>query len=69
MGYRPTSKLEWTGLWSLFILPATHGCIVWIRQPVFPIEHAYISWLFAAAFAVILMDAYHHRTPDDQDEE
>lgn len=66
MGYRPTSKLEWAALWSLFILPAINGCVVWAKQPQYPVEFAYMSWMFAAAFAIILMYVYHHRSSDDE---
>lgn len=67
MGYRPASKLEWAGLWGLFVLPAVHGCVVWIKQPQYPVEHVYISWLCALAFAAILMYTYHQPSGDQDD--
>ncbi|MFI7470553.1 hypothetical protein [Nonomuraea sp. NPDC049646] len=63
---RPTKKWHWATLWALFVLPAVHGCIVWVRQPDIPVEQAYLSWMWAAIFALLLMFEYHQR-PDDRD--
>ncbi|GAA2691918.1 hypothetical protein [Nonomuraea recticatena] len=48
--------------WALFILPAITGCILWIKSDKYPPEFAYLCWLCAVPWALILL-FNHYRRP------